>query len=272
MTGKELKESLRSGKRVYGTLIVSTSPKWIDIIAQLNLDFVFIDTEHIAIDRHQLSWMCHGYMGKGLVPVVRIPSPDPYQACMVLDGGAKGLVAPYIESVDEVRLLRGAVKLKPLKGKKLEDYLNCGKDLEPELAEYLERSNDNNVLIINIESQTAVENLDKILAVPGIDAVLIGPHDLSCSLGIPERYDHPKFLSTVETIITKARKANIGAGIHVTFADNVKSEIEWAKMGANLIIHSGDINSFVQSMHCDINTLRKTLNDDYIKSATSINI
>ena len=106
MTGKELKESLRSGKRVYGTLIVSTSPKWVDIIAQLNLDFVFIDTEHIAIDRHQLSWMCHGYMGKGLVPVVRIPSPDPYQACMALDGGAKGLVAPYIESVDEVRLLR----------------------------------------------------------------------------------------------------------------------------------------------------------------------
>ena len=58
MTAKELKESLRIGKRVYGTLIVSTSPKWIDIIDQLNLDFVFIDTEHIAIDRQQLSWMC----------------------------------------------------------------------------------------------------------------------------------------------------------------------------------------------------------------------
>jgi len=55
MTGKELKESLRSGKRVYGTLIVSTSPRWIDIIDQLNLDFVFIDTEHIAINRQQLS-------------------------------------------------------------------------------------------------------------------------------------------------------------------------------------------------------------------------
>lgn len=272
MTGKELKESLRSEKRVYGTLIVSASPKWIDIIDQLCLDFVFIDTEHIPIDRHQLSWMCHGYMGKGLVPLVRIPSPDPYLASMVLDGGAKGIVAPYIETVDEVQLLRGAVKMKPLKGKRLKNYLSGIEDLELELADYIERSNDNNVLIVNIESLPAIENLDKILNVPGLDAVLIGPHDLSCNLGIPEQYDHPKFLTAVETIITKARTANIGAGIHVTFTDNVDSEIEWAKMGANLILHSGDINSFVQIMHSDINTLRKALNDDFKKSGTAINI
>ena len=88
MTGKELKETLKKGESAFGTLIVSTSPRWIEIIGQLSLDFVFIDTEHIAIDRHQLSWMCHSYAGKGLAPIVRIPSPDPYQACMVLDGGA----------------------------------------------------------------------------------------------------------------------------------------------------------------------------------------
>ena len=272
MTGKELKESLKSGKRVYGTLIVSTSPKWIDIIDQLNLDFVFIDTEHIAIDRHQLSWMCHAYAGKGVVPVVRIPSPDPYEASMVLDGGAKGVVAPYVESVNEVQQLAGAVKAKPLKGLKLRNYLDGTEDFEPELAKYIEMNNENHVLIINIESQPAIDRIDEIVKVPGLDALLIGPHDLTCNLGIPEQYHHPKFEAAVETIVTTARKANIGAGIHAFFVDNVEQELQWANMGANLILHSGDINRFTQIMRDDINKLRKAFDDKAKGFSKAINI
>ena len=182
MNGKDLKAALRSGRKVYGSMIVSTSPKWLDVIGQLNLDFVFIDTEHIAIDRDKLSWMCHAYNGKGLASIVRIPSPDPYQACMVLDGGAKGIIAPYVESAEQVQQLRGAVKTRPLKGKKLEDYLSGDYELEPVLAAYIEKHNENNVLIVNIESRPAIEQLDAILAVPGLDAVLIGPHDLTAVL------------------------------------------------------------------------------------------
>lgn len=272
MTGKEFKDSLRSGKRVYGTLIVSTSPRWIDIIDQLNLDFVFVDTEHIPIGREKLSWMCHAYNGKGVLPVVRIPSPDPYQACMALDGGAKGIVAPYIESVDEVKKLRGALKTRPLKGKKLRDYLNGKKDIEPALAEYIRKANENNVFIINIESEAAIDNLDEILQVPDLDAVLIGPHDLSCNLGIPEQYDHPRFMAAVETIITKARKADIGAGIHAFFEGSLEKEINWGKIGANLILHSGDINRFTQIMQNDIYQLRTAFNDNIENIGGEINI
>lgn len=272
MTGKEFKNGLRSGRRLYGTLIVSTSPKWIDIVDQLNLDFVFIDTEHIAVDRQQLSWMCHAYLGKGSLPIVRIPAPDPYQACMVLDGGAKGIVAPYVESSEEVQQLRGAVKIRPLKGRKLIDYLNGTQHLELELEEYIRKNNDNHILIINVESQTAIDNINDIVKVPELDAVLIGPHDLSCSLGIPEQYDHPKFHAAVEKIITSARNAGIGAGIHVFYEQDVKREIEWAKMGANLILHSGDINRFAQIMHNDIKTMREALNDQDKSSGTAVNI
>ena len=100
MDSSELKRRLRAGERAYGTLIVSPSPRWPDMVAKLGLDFVFIDTEHIAIDRDRLSWMCQTYRGLGLPPLVRIPSPDPYQACMVLDGGAAGVIAPYLETAD----------------------------------------------------------------------------------------------------------------------------------------------------------------------------
>lgn len=272
MTGKELKSALRSGKRVYGTLIVSTSPRWIDVIEQINLDFVFIDTEHIAIDREKLSWMCHAYEGIGCVPVVRIPASDPYQACMALDGGARGIVAPYVETIKEVQELRGAVKVRPLKGKKLADYLNGSKDLEPVLASYIRKNTENNVLIVNIESKAAIDNLDNILSNPDLDAVLIGPHDLSCNLGIPEEYTNPKFLAAVEEIITTARKANKGAGIHLFYDKNVKKEIELAKIGANLIVHSGDINRFSQVMRDDIAEMRQALGDEIVTIDSCINI
>ncbi len=272
MNGKELKEALRTGTRVYGTMIVSPSPRWMEVVGQLDLDFVFIDTEHIPIDRHQLSWMCHAYAGNGLAPVVRIPAPDPYQACMVMDGGARGVVAPYVETVEQVQQLRGAVKTRPLKGEKLMDYLEGKNDLEPELAEYIAKNNEGHVLIINIESQPAIDNLDELLRVPGLDAVLIGPHDLSCNLGVPEQYSHPKFKAAVEKIIGEARDAGVGAGIHVFFENSVEREIEWAKQGANLILHSGDINRFTQIIHNDIFSLRKTLGDGVKAGSTKINI
>ena len=123
MNGTELGHALRNGRRAYGTLIVSPSPSWPNLVATIGLDFVFIDTEHIPIDRHDLSWMCRTYRAMNIAPVVRIPSPDPYQACTVLDGGACGVVAPYIESAEQVQKLVGAVKLRPIKGRKLNQIL-----------------------------------------------------------------------------------------------------------------------------------------------------
>lgn len=272
MNGKALKEKLRNGERVYGTLIVSTSPKWVDVIDKIGLDFVFIDTEHIPIDREYLSWMCHAYQGKDLVPIVRIPSPDPNLACTVIDGGAKGVVAPYVETAGEVRQMSGAVKNRPLKGKRLQDYLMGKKDLEPELKEYLASHNDNHVCIVNIESRPALENLDEILDVPGLDVVLIGPHDLSCNLGIPEQYDHPDFLNAIETIIKKARRAGVGAGIHVFYDNAIDQELEWLEMGANFVLHSGDINRFTQGMRDDILRLRSAMGDNVEQSTSAVNI
>ena len=115
MTGNELRGALHEGTYVYGTLIVSTSPHWVQAVQSLQLDFVFIDTEHIAIERQTLAWMCQAYTGIGVAPLVRIPSPDPYQACMVLDGGASGVIVPYVETPEQVEKLAGAVKMRPLK-------------------------------------------------------------------------------------------------------------------------------------------------------------
>lgn len=259
MKGRELKEALRSGRRVYGTSVVASSPMWPSVIAQSGVDFVFLDTEHVARDRATLSWMCRAYEAMGLPPVVRIPSPDPYEASQVLDGGASGIIAPYVETPDQVRALVGAVKFSPLKGERLAHALHNVNTLEPELRYYLEDRNADKVLIVNIESIPAMRNLDAILQVPGLDAVLIGPHDLTCSLGIPEAYRSPKFNDAVIEIIKKARANGVGAGVH--FWDGNDLEIAWAEAGENLIMHSSDITLFGNALRRDIDELRQALGD-----------
>jgi 4-hydroxy-2-oxoheptanedioate aldolase len=239
--------------------MTSISPQWLNIPADLKLDFVFIDTEHIPLDRLILSRLCVHYRAQNLAPIVRIPEPDPYQACAVLDGGASGVIAPYMETVEQVQALRGAVKLRPLKGERLERYLRGTEKLEPKLASYIEARNANNLLIINVDSRPALERLDELLAVPGVDAVFIGPHDLSCSLGLPEQYGHPKFSQAVSTIIRKARAANIGVGLH--YSEDTEREIGWAKEGANFIIHSSDLHTARMALRAEFNALRKGMGD-----------
>lgn len=267
MNGLELSKALKAGERVYGTLITSPSPHLPSQIKGIGLDFVFIDTEHIPLGETDLAWMCRTFSAMQLAPIVRIPEPDPYRACKVLDAGAVGIIAPYVETAEQVRALRGAVKLRPLKGKKLAGALDGTEVPTEPLKSYLEKSAENRLLIINIESVPAVENLDEILAVPGIDAILIGPHDLSVSMGIPEQYTLPEFDEMVRHIITKARKANIGAGIH--FSTGLDQEIAWAKGGANLFLHSADISLFTATLHKDLKEAREALGDQQVQGKHS---
>lgn len=254
MNGQQLRHALKAGQNVFGTLVVANSPRWPQAIKLAGLDFIFIDTEHTSLDRDQVAWMCQTYSNMGLAPLVRIPSPDPYVASNALDTGAEGIIMPYIESVDEVKQLRGALRFRPLKGQRLAARLD-GEMLEPELESYLEHRNRSYVMIINIESVPAMEALDEILAVPGIDAVLIGPHDLSCSLGIPEEYDNPRFLEAVGSIFQRARQHGVGAGIH--FTGEPEAQARFIQAGANMIIHCADISLFAKQITSDLSAIRE---------------
>tara|TARA_B100001123_G_scaffold450292_2_gene619911 strand:- start:1398 stop:2225 length:828 start_codon:yes stop_codon:yes gene_type:complete len=254
---KTFNERLRNGEKLYGTLIVSTAPQWAENFSKLGLDFVFIDTEHIAIGRNTLSWMCQTYRALNLNPIVRILRPDPFLASRTLDGGACGIIAPYVESVEEALDLVGAVKLHPVKGKKLQSILGGAETPSEELTGYLEKKSANRTLILNIESVEAIKNLDEILAIDGVDGVLIGPHDLSCSLEQPENYYNGSFDQAVREIIQKARDKGKGAGIHFAMgAGKIDLELEWIKAGANFILHSADIIAAIDALRTEFSILK----------------
>jgi 4-hydroxy-2-oxoheptanedioate aldolase len=260
MNGREIRDALHQGRRVYATALVAPGPHFPDVVKDGQVDFVFIDTEHVPIGRETLAWMCQVFAGMSIPPVVRIPSPDAWEAAKVLDGGgAGGIIGPYIETVDQVRALAGAVRWRPIKGQRLQEVLRDPGTLEPKLRSYLEARNQDTLLILTIESVPAINNLDNLLAVPGVDAVLIGPYDLSCSLAIPHEYEHPRFVEAVRTVFQKARAHQVGAGVH--YWPGIQQEIAWARAGGNLIMHSADITTFRQELAPNLAALRSALGD-----------
>jgi len=268
MNQHELKKAFVNGDRVYGTLVASPSPKWAAEISKTGIDFVFIDTEHMPLDRSMMSWMCQAYSARNIAPIVRISSPNAYEASIAIDAGAAGVVSPYLETIEEVNALRGAVKFRPLKGKRLRDVLSGKETLSEKELEYLKKYNDGRLLILNIESKFAVEHLDELLDMPDVDGVFIGPHDLSVNLGIPEEYDNPLFEEYVEKIITACRKCGIGIGNHISTSK--EKELQWAAKGMNIIVWSSDIQRFVQAMSSDISEMKERLGDGAAKQDTNI--
>jgi 4-hydroxy-2-oxoheptanedioate aldolase len=129
----------------------------------------------------------------------------------------------------------------------------------------LDKRNRDNLCIANIESVPAMENLDEILTVDGLDVVLIGPHDLSCSLGAPEQYDDPRFTESVREIIVKSRAVGVAAGIHMVYG-TLQQELAWAQLGANFLLHSGDAFLVERALRRDLQELRQGLGEETRRS------
>lgn len=268
MKRNTLINKLQQGDNVYGTCVTVTSPIWPQVIAGTGIDFVFIDTEHIALDRSVLASLCQQFRTLNVTPIVRVPQPDPFLACQAIDGGAIGIVAPYLEKPEQLRAMVGAVKFRPLKGEKLDRVLSGEEILTDELESYITHYNEGNLFIANIESVPAVEKLDELLDVAGLDAVFIGPHDLSVSMGLPEQYDHPEFESVVKRIIHQARRKNIHIGIH--FSLEPERQIQWVKEGVNMIIHSFDIALFRQKLQSDLAQIKRGVGDREDRSSEGL--
>lgn len=262
-----LLEKIKSGKPVYGTCITSPAPMWPAVARRAGLDFVFLDTEHIPLGRVELTQLCQAFKAMDITPIVRIPKPDPFLACQAIDGGAVGVVAPYLETVDQIKELVGATKYRPLKGELLTKYLYGHEPMPDELATYISGYNADQLCIANIESVPAIERLDDLLSVEGLDGVFIGPHDLSISLGLPEQYDHPVFEEAVRYIIRTSRKYGLAVGIHFSLAP--ERQIRWMQEGVNLVVHSSDIALFGQRLRDDMHILRASQGESVVADTTS---
>ncbi|MCE5241154.1 hypothetical protein LLH23_22040 [bacterium] len=237
MNGKRLKEKLQAGERVFGFFVSAmTYPTMADAVPEGSVDFVVCTTEHTPLDLADFMPLQYVLRPKGVACLARVHSHDPWDIARICDT-FDGVVVPYVEDVLQVRRMVAAAKGRTLKGEALEHFVQTGEFPSEATRAYVEQRNANTFFCPMIESPRSVENLDDICAIPGVDAVLVGPNDLTVSMGIPEERDHPDFIAIMQRIIDTAERHGVAAGCHLHKIEHSQRLIA---QGARFIPYGGD--------------------------------
>jgi len=183
-----------------------------EIMGNAGYDWVAVDMEHGSVSVDQLPDLFRAIELGGTLPLARIAGSTPKDCKQALDAGAGGIIAPMIKSAEELTILRNACCWPPVgtRGVGFSRANLFGKNFES----YTEEA-QSPLLIAQIEHINAVNNLDEILQVDGLDAIIVGPYDLSASMGITGEFDSHEFIDVMDSIINRCKKYNIPCGDHV---------------------------------------------------------
>lgn len=207
-----IRTKLRSGEHSIGSWMQIPHPSVAEIMGQAGYDWVAVDMEHGAFAVHQLPDLFRALELGNTLPLARIAHGHPKDCKQALDAGAGGIIVPMIESAAQLIAVRDACRWPPTgtRGVGFSRANLFGKHFEA----YREEAQAP-LLVAMIEHHRAVAELETILDVKGLDAILIGPYDLSASMGLTAQFDHPNFCATMEKIRTLAATKTIPAGVHV---------------------------------------------------------
>jgi len=212
----KFRNSLLNRKMLLGSWIQSSDPLSAEILADVGFSWLAVDLEHSGIDTPQLMQLLRGMHGRGVVPLARVRENDALAIRQALDVGAGGVIVPLVHSAAEAERAVAAAKYPPagIRGFCYSRMNGWGGDFDS----YAASANEDVSVIVMIESRQAVEEIDGILAVPGVDAVFIGPYDMSGSYGVPGRIQHPIVEDACLKVLERCQRAGKAAGLHVVKA------------------------------------------------------
>ncbi|HZQ08588.1 MAG TPA: aldolase/citrate lyase family protein [Anaerolineae bacterium] len=249
-----IKARLKRGEIIFGTMIQEMrTPAIGQLLRQSGFDFFMLDMESGAYDLETALGILQVGRFADMCPLVRVISPEYHLIARILDQGAMGIMAPRIESRAEVCRLVEAAKYPPL-GKR--GFASNGPHLEYELVklpEVLQAANEDTLVIAQIELQAAVEQIDDLLSVPGVDVALIGPKDLSISLGVPGETNHPSVVAAIERVIAAGNRHGVVTGIHV---DSIEGLRAWMNKGMRMIMYGSDVSFLANASRAGLQQLR----------------
>lgn len=209
---RELRQRLRDGGHSIGSWMQIPHASVAEIMGQAGYDWVAADLEHGAIAVHQLPDLFRALELGGTLPLVRLAQGHPKDCKQALDAGAAGVIVPMVETAQQLAVVRDVCCWPPA-GRRGVGFSRAnlfGKHFDA----YREEAQAP-LLVAMIEHERAVAQLEAILAVRGLDAVLIGPYDLSASMGLTAQFDQPAFIATLERIRSLARDHAVPCGVHV---------------------------------------------------------
>ena len=208
--------ALTSGEVVRGTFITVGGPEVVEICGAVGLDFVFIDTEHTPVGWERLSAMCLSGLYSGAFPIVRVHSIDRSLTTRALDAGARGVMFPQVNSVHDAELAARSCRYPPMGTRGAASTRNMAWGVGIALADYIEAANAGVACIVQVETRQALEIVDDIAAVPGIDCLFVGLSDMSVDLGAPGQLRHPDVEAALDRVIAAARPRGIAVGVPIS--------------------------------------------------------
>ena len=235
------KERLQKGKPLLGTFIQTPHPVMAEFVGKLGFDFLLIDSEHSAIHIETIQSMLQGLAATPSFGIVRIPTISYEYIASTLDAGADAIVIPQVRDVEDILKVQEAA-LYPPEGKR---GIGPGRatSFGLNIMERKVAPDRDTVVIIQIETREALENLEKILSVKFYDMVFIGPGDLSMNLGVFGEFSNPILTDEISNIIRKSREYEKKVGI---FAGNIEMAAQWLKQGVDMITINSELGLLAQ--------------------------
>lgn len=233
-----LKEKLRKKDIALGSWITLGHVAIAEIMAKAGFDWLVVDLEHSTIGIDAAGDLIRTIDLCGVSPLVRLTSNDPNQIKRVMDAGAHGIVVPMVNTRAEAERAVAATRYAPQgsRGVGLARAQGYGFDFK----RYLKWQSDGPVVIVQVEHKDAVDRLEEILTVPGVDGFIIGPYDLSCSMGIPGQFENTKFIEAMTYIRETGQRLGCPAGLHIVEPDPQRLE-QTIREGYTFIAYSVDI-------------------------------
>lgn len=234
-----LRSRLAAGETVVGAMIVEfRQASLMGLLADAGLGFAIIDTEHGAFSIESVAELGRAGRDKGVTPIVRIPELTYAHITQALDSGGQGIMLPRVTEPGQVRFCLECMKYPPVGRRGV--VLGRGHTAfrGGPLPEYLDAMNRETFLVVQIETREAAERVDEILSVPGVDAALVGPTDLSVALGVPGRMEDPVLVQAIERVMASCAAHRVVPAIHT---NDVAMTASWARRGMRLVSISSEV-------------------------------
>jgi len=244
------RSDIQAGKVLLGPSIAFTDPQVTAALAD-SADFIWIDLEHGVMSPEALIGHLLAGRAKDKPVIVRLPGSHTSLIKPMLDAGVEGLIIPQVRDAQEVRSVVGDCRYPPAGRRGFGPRVpsNFGRIA---IADVVKFANEQLFVAVMIENVEAVANLDEILAVPGLDSVVIGPMDLSASLGLLGQVDHPAVVEAMDVIIAKAHAAGLSVGVGVGDAKHaalmIQRGVQWVQMGGD----SQYLRGYYEQMTSDV--------------------
>jgi 2-dehydro-3-deoxyglucarate aldolase/4-hydroxy-2-oxoheptanedioate aldolase len=244
-------QRLRAGELLIGTMVSLPSPEIVEILAESGYDWLFIDAEHGAFNPQQAQSMLQA---AGKCPcIIRVPAGEDIWIKKALDIGAAGIIVPQVHTAEQAEQIISQCKYSPEGSRGV--GIGRAQTYGMEFENYIQNANKDTAVILQAESRQAIENIDAIVKLKGLDAILIGPYDLSASLGKIGQVSDPEVQAAIETVANACQSAGIQQGIFGVRAMAVKPYIE---QGFTLITAGVDALFVIDSAKTTLAELRGT--------------